>query len=182
MRIGIIGTGEMGSGVGGWLAAHGADVFTSLDGRSAASVERVLRAGIADVGNTNVLARTCTIVLSIVPPDQAIGVAKASALKMCYGGMTKGIVGIGAAMFACAERAGVAGELAREFASSQAALDAFLKQHVPGMYPKAYRWVAEMREIASFGSDEPGVAEMYQGLAERYKAVAEARAADIGMA
>ncbi len=146
-RIGIIGTGEMGSGVGGWLAAHGADVFTSLDGRSAASVERVLRAGIADVGNTNVLARTCTIVLSI-----------------------------------CAERAGVAGELAREFASSQAALDAFLKQHVPGMYPKAYRWVAEMREIASFGSDEPGVAEMYQGLAERYKAVAEARAADIGMA
>jgi len=35
-----------------------------------------------------------------------------------------------------------------------------------------------MREIASFGSDEPGVAEMYRGLAERYKAVAEARAAE----
>jgi hypothetical protein len=95
---------------------------------------------------------------------------------MCYGGMTKGIIGIGAAMFACAERAGVADVLAQEFASSQPVLNTYLNASIPGMYPKAYRWVAEMREIASFGSDEPGVAEMYQGLAKRNKAVAEARA------
>jgi putative dehydrogenase len=265
MRIGIIGTGEMGSGVGGWLAAHGADVYTSLEGRSATSAERVRRAGIAAVEDMNELARTCAIVLSIVPPDQALGVAEAfakvcddetvtsvfvdcnaiapetsraigetiasvqlsyvdagiiggppaegydgpriyacgphvgifaalnehglhvvpvegeigmaSALKMCYGGMTKGIIGIGAAMFACAERAGVAAVLAEEFASSQKALNTYLTGQIPGMYPKAYRWVPEMREIASFGSDEPGVAEMYEGLAERYKAIAEARAA-----
>jgi len=77
MRIGIIRTGEMGSGVGGRLAKHGADVYTSFDGPSAASAERVRRAGIADVGNMNALVRT--IVLSIVPPDQARGVAEAFA-------------------------------------------------------------------------------------------------------
>jgi 3-hydroxyisobutyrate dehydrogenase-like beta-hydroxyacid dehydrogenase len=265
MRIGVIGTGEMGSGVGGWLATHGAEVFTSLEGRSVASAERVRRAGIVAVENTNALARTCAIVLSIVPPDQAIGVAEAfatacdeeavaavfvdcnaiapetsravgetiasarlsyvdagiiggppregydgpriyacgphvaafvalndyglnvvpvqgeigtaSALKMCYGGMTKGIVGIGAAMFACAERAGISGVLAEEFGTSQKALNTFITGSIPGMYPKAYRWVSEMREIAAFGGDEPGVTEIYEGLAERYKAIAEERAA-----
>jgi len=265
MRIGIIGTGEMGSGIGGWLVAHGADVSTSLEGRSASSAERVRRAGIAAVADLNAVARTSAIVLSIVPPGQALGVAAAfaaacdgeavtsvfvdcnaiapetsravgetvesarlsyvdagiiggppsegydgpriyacgrhvatfaelnayglhvvpidgeigtaSALKMCYGGITKGVIGVGAAMFACAERAGVGSVLAEEFASSQNVLNTHMTRNLPGMYPKAYRWVAEMREIASFGGDEPGVAAMYEGLAERYSAIAEARAA-----
>ncbi len=184
MRIGIVGTGEMGRPQCGQRRARsgrrhrcrgkpehaGGPPHEGYDG------PRIYACG----PHVAMFAALNSHGLHVVPVEGEIGTA--SAVKMCYGGMTKGIIGIGAAMFACAERAGVAGELAREFASSQAALDAFLKQHVPGMYPKAYRWVAEMREIASFGSDEPGVAEMYQGLAERYKAVAEARAADIGMA
>ena len=262
LRIGLIGAGEMGSGVGGWLAAHGVDVRTTLYGRSAASAERIGRAGIGVVDDLAAVARSCALVLSIVPPDQALGVAEsfaaayaggaepplyvdcnavapetvrkigdvitaagvrfvdagiiggppregydgphvyacgadvaeferltayglqvcpldgpigtASALKMCYGGLTKGITGIGAAMFACAEHGGVSEALAKEFAASQPALNAWLTRQIPTMYPKAYRWVGEMREIASFGNAEPGVGTMYEGLAERYAAIAAA--------
>jgi predicted dinucleotide-binding enzyme len=41
LRIGLIGTGEMGSAVGARLRANGVDVVTSLAGRSAASAERI---------------------------------------------------------------------------------------------------------------------------------------------
>jgi putative dehydrogenase len=265
LRVGLIGAGEMGSGVGGWLAAHGADVRTTLEGRSAASADRVARAGIGVVEDLAAIARSCAMVLSIVPPDQALSVAEsfaatfagsfesplyvdcnavapetvrkigdvvtaagirfvdagiiggapgdgregpriyacgadvaefeqltayglvvrpldgpigtASALKMCYGGLTKGITGIGSAMFACAENAGVSEALAQEFTASQPALNAWLARQIPPMYPKAYRWVGEMREIASFGRSEAGVPVIYEGLAERYAAIALAQTA-----
>jgi 3-hydroxyisobutyrate dehydrogenase-like beta-hydroxyacid dehydrogenase len=263
LRVGLIGAGEMGSGVGGWLAAHGVDVRTTLAGRSAASAERIGRAGIGVVDDLAAVARSCSLVLSIVPPDQALRVAEgfaaayaggtasplyvdcnavapetvrtiagvitaagirfvdagiiggapregrdgphvyacgadvaeferltayglavrpldgpigtASALKMCYGGLTKGITGIGAAMFACAEHGGVSEALEKEFSTSQPALHAWLTRQIPTMYPKAYRWVGEMREIALFGSPEPGVPVMYEGLAQRYAAIAAAQ-------
>ena len=41
------------------------------------------------------------------------------------------------------------------------------------MYPKAYRWVGEMREIATFGANEPGVPTIYEGLAQEYEAIAD---------
>jgi putative dehydrogenase len=261
--VGLIGAGEMGSGVGGWLAAHGVDVRTTLAGRSAASAERVHRAGIGTVDDLAAIARTCALVLSIVPPDKAYSVAEgfaaayepgaplvyvdcnavapetvrkvgdvisaagmafvdagiiggppregydgpniyasgpnvaafealnahglhvrpldgpigmASALKMCYGGLTKGITGIGSAMFACAEHGGLSEALAAEFSASQPALYAWLMHQIPTMYRKAYRWDGEMREVASFGKNEPGVAKMYEGLADRYAAIGVAQA------
>jgi 3-hydroxyisobutyrate dehydrogenase-like beta-hydroxyacid dehydrogenase len=265
LRIGLIGAGEMGSGIGGWLAAHGVDVRTTLKGRSAASAERIARAGVGVVDDLAAVARSCALVLSIVPPDQALGVAgefaaaytpgeksplfvdcnaaapatkhkieavltaagirfvdagiiggtpregydgphvyacgadvaefaelkdhgldvrpldgpigTAAALKMCYGGLTKGITGVGSAMFACAELGGVSEALEKEFSTSQPALFAWLTRQIPTMYPKAYRWDGEMREIASFGSPEAGVATMYTGLAERYAAIGVAQAA-----
>jgi putative dehydrogenase len=265
LRIGLIGTGEMGSGIGGLLVAHGLEVRTSLHGRSAASGERVRRAGVTVVDGLAAIARSCPIVLSIVPPDRAIAVAEefaaayrggsegtlyvdcnaiapvtartignaiagagarfldagiigsapregyagpkvyasgpdalefarltayglqvrplegpigvASALKMCYGGLTKGITGIGAAMRACADHNGIAEALATEFSDSQPALNAWLTRQIPTLYPKAYRWVAEMREIATFAQAEPGAATMYEGLAELYAAVAALQAA-----
>ncbi len=264
-RVGLIGAGEMGSGIGGWLAAHGADVRTTLAGRSAASAERVHRAGIGTVEDLAAVARTCPLVLSIVPPDKALEVARgfaaafvrgsarlvyvdcnaiapetaaaigevivragmgyvdagiiggpphdgydgphiyacgpdvaafevlnahglfvlplagdigiASALKMCYGGLTKGITGIGSAMFACAEYGGVSEALKNEFGTSQPELYAWLTRQIPRMYPKAYRWDGEMREIASFGKIEPGVEKMYEGLADRYAAIGVTQAA-----
>jgi L-threonate 2-dehydrogenase len=260
-RIGLIGAGEMGSGIGGLLVTNGLEVRTSLQGRTAASAERIRRAGVTVVDDIEVIARTCAIVLSIVPPDRAIAVAEefasayrgetgralyvdcnaiapvtartiagivvaagarfldagiigtspregydgpkvfasgpdvaefvrlaehglqvrpleggigvASALKMCYGGLTKGITSIGTAMRACADHNGVAEALAAEFGESQPALNGWLNRQIPTMYPKAYRWVAEMREIAIFAEAEPGVAAMYGGISELYAAIAE---------
>ncbi len=45
--IAVIAMGEMGAGIGGRLARGGARVITSLEGRSAASVERAHKAGVA---------------------------------------------------------------------------------------------------------------------------------------
>jgi putative dehydrogenase len=235
-------------------------VSTSLHGRSAASTERVRRAGITAVDDLATIARTCPIVLSIVPPDQALSVAEAfaaayagqrsaplyvdcnaiapvtaqsigavltaagirfvdagiiggaprdgydgpniyasgddvaeferltafglrvrplaggpgvaSALKMCYGGITKGVTAIGTAMFAAAEHAGLRDAFAAELAASQPALDAWFSRQIPPMYAKAYRWVGEMREIATFGEHEPAVPAIYEGFAQFYESIA----------
>jgi len=76
LRIGLIGTGEMGSAVGARLRANGVDVVTSLAGRSAASADRIARAGITAVTTDDDVVRGSTFVLSIVPPGQAVAVAE----------------------------------------------------------------------------------------------------------
>ena len=41
------------------------------------------------------------------------------------------------------------------------------------MYPKAYRWVAEMREIAAFAGDDAPTARLYEALADFYQSIAD---------
>ena len=79
----------------------------------------------------------------------------ASALKMSYAGITKGTQAIGAAMMLAAMRAGSADDLLAELQSSQKQLFPWLKRSLSQMPPKAYRWVAEMQEIAGFVADDP---------------------------
>jgi 3-hydroxyisobutyrate dehydrogenase-like beta-hydroxyacid dehydrogenase len=100
------------------------------------------------------------------------GIGAASALKMSYAGITKGIIALGASMILAAERAGVDGALFAELGASQAQVLARLKGSIPDMLPKAYRWVPEMREIAWFiGTDRPE-SDIYQGMAEFYAQIA----------
>ena len=80
-------------------------------------------------------------------------VGAASALKMSYGGITKGLTAVGSAMILAAERAGVAEALHAELAASQPNLLAYFTRSVPDMFGKAYRWVPEMEEIAHFSGD-----------------------------
>jgi putative dehydrogenase len=81
-------------------------------------------------------------------------VTAASALKMSYAGITKGFTALGAAMMLAATRGGSARALHAELAESQPALLGFLTRQMPGMYGKAYRWVAELDEISAFvGAD-----------------------------
>ena len=40
------------------------------------------------------------------------------------------------------------------------------------MYGKAYRWVAEMEEIAGFVGDDPAAAMMFRGLARLFERLA----------
>ena len=102
--------------------------------------------------------------------DGAIGAA--SALKMCYAGITKGLVAVGTAMLLAATRAGVADALRAELEESQRGLITSLRRSVPGMFPKAYRWVAEMEEIAAFAGEDAAAAEIYRGAAELYARIA----------
>jgi 3-hydroxyisobutyrate dehydrogenase-like beta-hydroxyacid dehydrogenase len=100
------------------------------------------------------------------------GIGAASALKMSYGGLTKGLTALAAAMILVAQRAGVAVALAAELASSQQQMLSRLSRSVPDMLPKAYRWVPEMQEIAGFlGADDPA-RDIYRSIARLYEEVA----------
>jgi 3-hydroxyisobutyrate dehydrogenase-like beta-hydroxyacid dehydrogenase len=100
-----------------------------------------------------------------------IGIA--SALKMCWAGIGKAYIGIGAAMFEYAEKLGIAEELMAEFARRPKTVAEYLPPETVRMYRKAYRWVGEMHEIATFSADFPAVSEIYAGLAGYYDDVAK---------
>ena len=97
----------------------------------------------------------------------------ASALKMSYAGITKGTQAIGAAMMLAAVRSGSADALVAELQGSQKQLFPWLKRQLELMPPEAYRWVAEMQEIAGFVGDDPAARDLYQGAARFYERFAE---------
>jgi L-threonate 2-dehydrogenase len=102
----------------------------------------------------------------------------ASALKMSYAGINKGTQAIAAAMMLAATRAGSAAALFDELSFSQQEMLAQLKRQLPMMPEKAYRWIAEMQEIAGFVGDDPAARELYQGAAHFYERIAEDFSAD----
>jgi 3-hydroxyisobutyrate dehydrogenase-like beta-hydroxyacid dehydrogenase len=109
-------------------------------------------------------------------PVQPGPVGAASAMKMSYAGITKGFTALGAAMMLAATRAGTADALIAEMKVSLPALLGWLTGQVPKMPAKAYRWVAEMQEIAAFVGDDPAGAAFYQAAAGLYERIA----ADLG--
>lgn len=240
--VAIIAPGRMGSAIGHRLAEHGLEVRTSLAGRSDETVKRARAAGMRD-GDAAWIAAS-DIVLSIVPPTQAVPFARdfgelarasgrkpifvdlnavnpetvkqvegavtsagcsfidgciigtvprpdydgpflylsgpdaaqasslsgyglnvdllkgpngaASALKMCFAAIMKGLTAIGCASFLAATRVGAAEALRGELTRSQPDLMEWFERQIPAMYPKTYRWVAEMTEIADFLGEREG--------------------------
>ena len=108
--------------------------------------------------------------LDIVVLEAPIGAA--SALKLAYAGLTKGFTAIGAAMIGAAAREHLADVLRAELARTQPDMLVRLERFVPAMFPKAYRWVAEMEQIADFASEESKGAAIYQGAARLYERIA----------
>lgn len=96
------------------------------------------------------------------------GIGAASALKMAYAGMNKGLTGLWAAMILAATRAGAAQALHRELMFSQATLLRSMGTALPDMYTKAWRWEHEMQEIADFGRELAGVSDVYRGLSQLF--------------
>ena len=96
----------------------------------------------------------------------------ASAVKMSYAGITKGTQALGAAMLLAATRGGTADALFAELQGSQPQMLAWLKRNLSLMPPKAYRWVAEMHEIADFVGEDPSAHELYVGAAHFYEQIA----------
>jgi putative dehydrogenase len=254
--IAVMAPGAMGAAVAARLGENGADVITSLSGRSPASARRATEAGMRAVNDTELLS--ANLILSIVPPSDALALAErlspvlrsgaskplyvdcnavspetakrvgdviaatgtsfvdggiiggppragqvgptlyvsgeqarrveglargivvraingpvgaASALKMSYASITKGLTALGTASILAATKAGAAEALHRELSESQPMLLAWLSRSIPDMFPKAYRFVGEMEEISSFmGSD--GAREIYAGIAGLYREVA----------
>jgi len=97
----------------------------------------------------------------------------ASALKMSYAGITKGFAALGAGMMLAATRGGSAEALHRELAESQPALLGYLSRQVPSMYAKAYRWVAELEEIAGFVGEARDEYAMLTAAARFYERIAQ---------
>ena len=235
--VAVVSAGDMGHAVGAVLADSGLEVITALDGRSQRTRDLAAKAGMVDVGDADTLVARAGILLSIIPPDQAIGfaeqisaavksagadlvfvdcnaispgttakldaivtasgarfvdagivggppriggkgprfyasgehagefavlaghgldvrvidgaVGQASALKMCYAAITKGVALLGTGALVTAEVMGVGRLLLDELRSSQAAMLGWIEGRTPSMPPKVYRWVGEMEEIAA---------------------------------
>ena len=102
--------------------------------------------------------------------DGPIGAA--SALKMSYAGITKGITAVGSMMMLAATRAGVADKLRAELDRSHPAFVANFQRAVPDMFDKAYRFVGEMEEISDFAGEDKAAKQLYQAIAEFYTRIA----------
>jgi 3-hydroxyisobutyrate dehydrogenase-like beta-hydroxyacid dehydrogenase len=94
---------------------------------------------------------------------------KASAVKMCYAGITKGTSALHANMLMAAELLGVADELHEELAYSVAPLYKRMETMTPALPAVAERYVGEMREIEKTlvavdmpGGFHAGAAELYE--------------------
>lgn len=90
-------------------------------------------------------------------------IGAASALKMSYAGITKGLIGVGSAMILAAERAGIGKDLRKELAASQSALFTRFGGAMPGMFTKARRWGPEMEQISGYASEDKAAEQMYKG-------------------
>ena len=238
--------------------------MTSLKGRSAASIERVKRAGIEVIDDDDLLVREADFIMSIVPPGVAVEVA--AALSRCHrcareakpifvecnaiapattrrieeilrgvrfidagiiggppaagtqdpakgprfyasgaerertdaagevwprhrGARWSGRRGLGAEARLCGDDQGFhrAGDrdgqcgLARgagrcasrpSWRARNRGYLTRLERSIPDMFPKAYRWVAEMEQIAEFIGDEREGANIYDGMARLYEWIA----------
>jgi 3-hydroxyisobutyrate dehydrogenase-like beta-hydroxyacid dehydrogenase len=111
--------------------------------------------------------------LDVVIVEGPVGAA--SALKLSYAGITKGFIALGAAMIGGASRDGLASALREELARSQPGLLDWLGPQTTNMFHKAYRWVAEMEEIAEFLGDAGTGGAIYTGAARLFERIAAER-------
>jgi 3-hydroxyisobutyrate dehydrogenase-like beta-hydroxyacid dehydrogenase len=102
---------------------------------------------LSGLGAADVAARFTQGPLTAIALDNRIGAA--SALKMAYAGWNKGSQALLLAIRALAAREGVDEALVREWALSMPDLAKRTEQAVAGNTKKAWRFVGEMREIAS---------------------------------
>ncbi len=84
--VGIISAGDMGATIGATLASGGVDVATNLTGRSELTRTRAAEAGIRDAGSTAALVKECSLLLSVLPPAEAVSIAEEVADAMARTG------------------------------------------------------------------------------------------------
>ena len=87
--IAILSPGDMGHGVGKALVEHGYEVITCLAGRSRRSRDLAATAGFRDVPSLEDMVLQADLVMSILVPDQAVGVAREVAEAMRAAGTSR---------------------------------------------------------------------------------------------
>jgi len=257
--VAILMPGDMGHAVGRTLRAHGHDVVTCLEGRSARTRALAGAAGLRDLPDLETVVAEADMVLSILPPVEAPGLARrvaaamaaagarpcyvdcnavspatareigavlveagapfidagivgaapgrgpvprfyvsgadtgpmaaldgkgiavkaigaevgrASGLKMCYAGLTKGTWTLHTAVLVAAERLGLSAELKDEFLFSQAPAYALMEARIPRLPADAERWVGEMEQIAATFAALGVTPAFHQGAAEIFTLLA----------
>ena len=113
----------------------------------------------------------------IIVPLLGGDVGRASAIKMCYASLTKGVSALQTAALVAAHRLGLSGELEEEMSSSQAKVLAQM-QSVIGLPGKAFRWVGEMEEIAATFESVGVTGNFHHGAAEIFRMVADSPLGD----
>jgi 3-hydroxyisobutyrate dehydrogenase-like beta-hydroxyacid dehydrogenase len=100
------------------------------------------------------------------------GIADASALKMCYGALTKGTQALWLDVLMVAERLGVAEVLGQELSRSQADRYRWVLSQFPKLPSKAYRWVPDMDEVAKTLASVGRAPQIFEEVADIYRFVA----------
>ena len=113
----------------------------------------------------------------IIVPLLGGEVGRASAIKMCYASLTKGVSALQTAALVAAHRLGLSSELEEEMSSSQANVLAQM-QSVIGLPGKAFRWVGEMEEIAATFESVGVTGNFHHGAAEIFRMVADSPLGD----
>lgn len=105
--------------------------------------------------------------LEIIALGSEIG--QASAFKMCYAALTKGLTALATELLTAAEAFGITQPLAHELETSQGLLYKQIQQALPGMPAKAHRWIGEMEEIAQTFGAIGLTPQMLAGAADLYR-------------
>jgi 3-hydroxyisobutyrate dehydrogenase-like beta-hydroxyacid dehydrogenase len=114
--------------------------------------------------------------LDVVVLGKEIGLA--SAIKMCYAALTKGLTALSTELLTAAEALGVFEPLKREFQMSQTILFERMERGLPHMPAKSRRWVGEMEEISATFEHIGLTPKMLAGAADMYRFVAATQLAD----
>lgn len=115
--------------------------------------------------------------LDVRPLGEEIGLA--SAIKMCYASLTKGLTALCTQLLTAAEKLGVTDALSAEFKLSQSALYERMENGLPGMPPKARRWIGEMEEISATFEHVGLTPHILAGAADMYRLVSDTHLADL---
>ncbi len=105
-------------------------------------------------------------------------IGQASGLKMCYAALSKGFTALATEALMAGRLLGLEAELRAELTESQGAMLAWIESALPGMPPKAWRWVGEMEEIAATFGAVGLPSDLFEAAAAFYSMVAQQAHAD----
>jgi 3-hydroxyisobutyrate dehydrogenase-like beta-hydroxyacid dehydrogenase len=114
--------------------------------------------------------------LNVISLGEQIG--QASAIKMCYAALTKGLTALCTELLTAAQVLGVFQPLKQEFQKSQSVLYERMERGLPRMPMKSRRWVGEMEEIAKTFEQVGLTPHILAGAADMYRLVGQTELAE----